>query len=107
MPSRETGNDTGSVSKPAPLLTQMRFATFPGSTATITVVGARATSKLDMNRLLWSDSQTESTQSRLMTYQLGPVHDLTAHDRVGHACIEDLQRLLDSQHGPIQHGPHH
>ena len=53
--------------QPAPLLTQTRFITFPGSTATITVAGSRATS----NAMAASErTRPESSQLQLTTYQL-------------------------------------
>jgi hypothetical protein len=47
-PVRDTGNEVGLSSKPVPSLTQTRFITFPGSTATTTVAGSTATPNTDM-----------------------------------------------------------
>jgi hypothetical protein len=41
-PARETGIDTGSASRPKPSLSQTRFDTLPGSTASTNVDGSNA-----------------------------------------------------------------
>jgi len=47
--SREAGTETGCSNKPVPSLTQTRFETFPGSTATTTIAGSSATFNIEMN----------------------------------------------------------
>ena len=46
-PARETGIDTGSASRPEPSLSQTRFDTFPGSTASTNVDGSNAACSKD------------------------------------------------------------
>ena len=47
--TRATGNEAGSSRSSRPSLTQTPFVAFPGSTATTTVAGSRATSNADMS----------------------------------------------------------
>lgn len=72
IPDRAAGNETGSSSRPVPLLTQTRFITFP----TTTVAGSRANLQ-DVRELPPCEpTRPESTQLQLTTYQLGPANGI-------------------------------